>query len=84
MKAKKILFIADGNAPTGFARVSQNIIRNLNFNKFDIYHLAINYRGDPHTNNWKCFPAQLGGDYLGINRIQEFTYVDGIFILNDP
>ncbi len=44
---KKILFIADGVQPTGFSTVAHNMIRNLE-DTYDIHHLAVNYKGDPH------------------------------------
>ena len=82
---KRVLFWGDGYASTGFATVMNNIIGNLPKRSFDIHHLGINYRGDPHDYDWKIYPALLGGDYLGLNRIAEFATLkpDGIFILND-
>lgn len=83
---KKVLYIGDGGAPTGFASVSHNILSYIDSKIFDIYHLAVNYRGDPHPFPWKMFPAALARDFLGINRIKEFAKIglEGIFILNDP
>ncbi len=81
-----ILVIGDGVATTGFARVIHGIMRNLPRNKYDIHHLAVNYRGDPHKENWSIYPAALGGDVYGIKRIPEL--IDKvkpklIFVLND-
>jgi glycosyltransferase involved in cell wall biosynthesis len=83
---KRILFVGDGVTPTGFSTVMHNIIKNLPKRSFDVHHLGINYRGDPHDYDWKIYPAMLGGDYLGINRLREFATLkaDGIFMLNDP
>lgn len=85
-KIKKVLFIGDGVVPTGFSSVLHNIISRLPKNEFDIHHLAINYYGDPHDKKWKIYPAVLGGDIWGYNRIKDFVNqdFDGIFILNDP
>lgn len=82
---KRVLFWGDGYASTGFATVMNNIIGNLPKRSFDVHHLGINYRGDPHDYDWKIYPALLGGDHLGLNRIAEFATLkpDGIFILND-
>lgn len=87
---KRILWSGDGVTPTGFATVNHNIIGNLDPEKYEVYHLAINYWGDPHEYNHKIYPAsspkglQLG-DLYGFNRIQEFVNkgIDIIFILND-
>lgn len=82
---RKILFIGDGVVFTGFSTVLHNIIKRLPRNKYDIHHLAINYRGDPHEYDWKIYPAMLGGDVYGINRLRDFdlSSFDIIFILND-
>lgn len=80
----KGLFICDGVTPTGFARVSHGIIENLP-EDWDIHQIAINYHGDPHNYRHNIYPAILGGDLWGFNRIKEFKdkNVDFIFILND-
>jgi len=80
----KGLFICDGVTPTGFARVAHGIIENLP-DEWEIDHLAINYRGDPHEYKHNIFPAMLGGDLWGFNRLKDFKDIqyDFIFILND-
>jgi len=84
-KKLKVLFIGDGVVPTGFSTVIHNILTSLDSDKYEIHHLAINYRGDPHQYNWNIYPAHLGGDMWGFGRIKEFVNkdLDGIFILND-
>ena len=88
MKDKtKILWIGDGGCATGFARVNHSIISNLP-ERFEVHHLALNYMGDPYPGaTHAMYPAILGGDYLGVRRIQkliETVKPDLIFILNDP
>jgi len=85
MAKKRLLFIGDGVAPTGFSTVLTNIIDNLDFRKIEAHHLAINYRGDPHPYKWYIYPAGLKGDLMGYNRISDFANgkLDGIFILQD-
>lgn len=85
VKKKRVLFIADGIIPTGFSTVSHNIIKNLDSKLFEIHHLAVNYYGDPHGEKWKAYPASIGGDIWGFNRIKDFAKISwsGIFILND-
>jgi len=83
-KGYKILVWGDGGAPTGFARVTHEIINGLS-NNIDVHHLAINYRGDPHNERQKMYPALLGGDHMGIGRVHDFANMDFdlVFILND-
>jgi D-inositol-3-phosphate glycosyltransferase len=84
----KILWIGDGGISTGFARVNHSIIENLP-DDWEIHHIAVNYRGDPYktTPNHFLYPAQNGGDVLGIGRINpliEALKPDMMFILGDP
>jgi glycosyltransferase involved in cell wall biosynthesis len=81
----KVLAIGDGVTPTGFSRVMHSIFGRLaNKENYEIHHLAVNYYGDPHNYNYRIYPAAIGGDVYGINRLKNFTgKVDIIFILND-
>jgi glycosyltransferase involved in cell wall biosynthesis len=83
---KRLLFIGDGVTRTGFSTVLHNIIKNLPTDIYEVHHLAVNYRGDPHDFSWKIYPAHLGGDLYGFGRLPQFATAkfDGIFILNDP
>ena len=91
MEKQKVLYIGDGVAPTGFATVSTGILGNLDKEKYEIHHLAINYHGDPHSYDWKIYPAQLPGygvpgyAHLGLERLRSFSGMgfDWIIILND-
>ena len=87
-KKCKILWVGDGGVNTGFANVNHSIIENLPEDKYEIFHSAVNYRGDHFdTKPWhKLYPAHLGGDFLGIGRIKSMIEVmkpDLIFMLND-
>ncbi len=71
--------------PTGFARVMEGVFGPL-ADRYEIHHLGTNYRGDPHGYAWKVYPAEIGGDRWGANRVA--TLVEKIrprlvFILND-
>lgn len=81
----KVLAIGDGVTPTGFARVMHAIFGRLSKKNYEIHHLAINYHGDPHNLPYRVYPAVIGGDVYGINRIKNFVELnpDIIFILND-
>ena len=91
MKRKaRVLIIGDGVTPTGFSTVNHNIIKNLDKDKYEIHHLAVNYFGDPHTYDHFIYPAALPnqivkGDMLGYGRIQSFMEkdIDLVYILND-
>ena len=85
MGRRKLLGIGDGVTPTGFARVMHSILGNLSKRKYDIQQIGINYFGDPHDYNWKIYPAALGGDVYGINRLPTFADkdIDVIFMVND-
>lgn len=87
MNKKVILWIGDGGVATGFARVNHSIIDNLPEDKYEIHHLAVNYRGDPYPDTKSLmYPAVAGGDIYGYNRILgllEKIKPDLIFILND-
>jgi hypothetical protein len=80
----KILWVSDGVAPTGFAKVAHNVISRLP-EEYDVRHLAINYFGDPHNYKHKIYPAIIKGDVYGMNRLPEFIAWNPsiIFILND-
>lgn len=87
---KKVLWIGDGVAPTGFSTVNHNIIKHLPKDKYEVHHMAINYFGDPHGYDHLVYPASTPfllsqGDHLGFGRLPEFLHkdIDIIFILND-
>jgi D-inositol-3-phosphate glycosyltransferase len=81
----RVLFIADLVTPTGFSRVSHAIIDNIS-HRYNVCGLGINYFGDPHLYHFPIFPAGIGGDYLGLKRLDDIlirTDPEIIFILND-
>lgn len=64
----KLLWIGDAVAHTGFAQVTHGILDNL-YKKYEVHVLAVNYQGDPHGYPYNIYPAQIGGDLYGINRV---------------
>jgi glycosyltransferase involved in cell wall biosynthesis len=82
----KILWCSDGVTPTGFSRVAHSVIQYFPPD-WEVHHLAINYRGDPHNYRHHIYPAMRAGDYdvWGFSRLKEFTLsqFDLIFVLND-
>jgi D-inositol-3-phosphate glycosyltransferase len=82
----KLLVIGDGNSPTGFGRVTHSILERLP-GSYDIHHLGINHRGDPHGTRWPIYPAGLHGDIYGLNRVAELVdkvRPDLVFAVCDP
>jgi len=81
----RILIVGDAVAATGFARVMHGIFEQLQ-DKYEIHHLGINFHGDPHQTGWNVYPAKLGGDLQGINRLKPLISElkpQLVFILND-
>jgi glycosyltransferase involved in cell wall biosynthesis len=86
MAVTRLLVLGDGGAPTGYARVTENILKRLPQDQFEVHHLAVNYSGDPHDLPWKLYPAGNRGDVFGGNRIKELvnqTRPDLIFSVAD-
>lgn len=86
IKILKILWIGDAVAHTGFATVTHAVLDNMC--KFaDVHVLGINYQGDPHNYKYPIYPAMIGGDVYGINRLPELLakiQPDVVCVLNDP
>jgi glycosyltransferase involved in cell wall biosynthesis len=83
-KEFRLLVIGDAVVPTGFGRVLHSVIKY--FPKgWDIHHLGINYKGDPHNFDHTIYPAVLGGDVWGYGRLKSFQDLkpNAILILND-
>lgn len=82
----KLLSIADAVAHTGFAQVNHAILDEI-YREWDVSVLGINYMGDPHPYPYGVFPASLGGDVYGFNRLPALLdglQPDVVFIINDP
>lgn len=82
----KLGIIADAGAPTGFATVTHNMSRELlKTGEFEIEVIGINYDGRPNqwSQEFKIWPARLGGDLLGIGLIPEFlqTFKPDVFLM---
>ena len=82
----RLLWNGDACVPTGFARVTHNVLRYLS-ETWDVAVIGINYRGDPHAYPYQIYPAGIGGDAWGINRLPELCQrfaPDVLMMLNDP
>ena len=80
-----ILAVGDAVVATGFARVMGSILQHL-VHEYDIQQLGTNYRGDPHDKDWKIYPAHLGGELQGVNRVKPLVHSirpNIVFMVND-
>lgn len=69
------------------SRVAHGLLKRLPVTAYEIHHLAVNYKGDPHDVPWKVYPAGLRGDVYGVRRLGELIdRVDPhiVFLHNDP
>jgi len=87
MDKKKILWVSDLVAPTGFARVSHSILKFIS-DKYDITGVGVNYHGDPHNYKIPIYPASLSmtGSVFGERRVADIlnsVKFDLLFVLND-
>jgi glycosyltransferase involved in cell wall biosynthesis len=85
---KKLLWVGDICAATGFARVSHSLLTRIQ-DKFNIVVLGSNYHGDPHSYQFPIYPATnryTTTSYFGEERIREVVVKekpDIIFCIND-
>lgn len=83
-----MLWVGDACCPTGFARVTHNIIPYLQ-DQWDVSVLGINYRGDPHKHGYPIYPASTGSheDVWGLARFPAMLNKlkpDVVLVNNDP
>jgi glycosyltransferase involved in cell wall biosynthesis len=95
MKKKRILYLGDYVARTGFATVNKNIVRELKKHYGEALQLdivAINYFGEPYyeDDNTYVISARLNdvkddpfGRYFFLKMLKESNEYDGIFICQD-
>ena len=83
----RLLLIADWGAPTGFARLTNNLLPYF-LEAFDVSLCAINWFGDLHgLPPCALFRAALGGDPYGVGRYRDLVTVlhpDAVFLMHDP
>jgi glycosyltransferase involved in cell wall biosynthesis len=88
-KKPKLLWSGDIIAMTGFARVTENVLRRL-ADKYEIVVLANNFWGDsnPLQNKYKIYPSsnRHQTEPFGVDRIREVVEIekpDLVFVMND-
>lgn len=87
MSRPRLLWVGDACVPTGFARVTHNVL--MHFAQWwDVSVLGINYHGDPHEYPYDIYPASANdSDIYGLNRLPSLCRLvqpDVIVINNDP
>lgn len=91
MSKPVLLAAGDAVAATGFSRVMHRILEPLQ-HVFEIHQLAVNFHGDPSAIPWRLYPAAIGGEPFGVNRIADLVarlrpqlvlMVNDIWILGD-
>ena len=65
---RRLLVISDAVVPSGFARVVRSILEPM-LARYQVEQLGVNYFGDPHDWPWPVYPAMIGGDQFGAQRI---------------
>lgn len=85
----KLLLVSDFARHSGFAVVAEAIAAELAARDWRIVVLGVNYKGDPHPlqQRYTLYPAHLGGDMLGVQRINGVVAAeqpDAILIISDP
>jgi glycosyltransferase involved in cell wall biosynthesis len=66
----RLFWVGDAVASTGFSRVTHSVLDALHeTGDYEIQVLGVNYFGDPHDFPYYVWPARLGGDVLGYNRL---------------
>ena len=82
---KRLLWVGDAVVASGFSRVTHSVLDRLK-DSYDVHVLGVNYAGDPHEYDYPIWPARLGGDLLGVNRLApvvERIKPDIVLLFND-
>ena len=67
----KVLWIGDAACGSGFGRASSEILRHMITGPIEVQVIGVNYRGNPHDEPYQIWPAQNGGDPLGMGMLRE-------------
>lgn len=95
MSKPRLLWWGDAVAPTGFAKVTHNVLRFLSDRSdrsdrsdgWDVAVLGINHRGDPHAYPYPIYPAAAVGNMWGLGRFPDIVrkvQPDVVLVQNDP
>lgn len=90
-KNRRVLWIGDAVASTGFARCTHAVCDYLHGASWDVHVLGLNHYGDPHKYPYTIYPAYQplagGVDYAGVSRVADLCArisPDIVVVLNDP
>jgi D-inositol-3-phosphate glycosyltransferase len=84
---KRILWVGDAVASTGFAKNTHHICDAFHAAGYEVHILGVNYYGDPHSHPYNIYPASPGGSFLGFNRIKGMVQTIQpaiVFLQTDP
>ena len=70
----KVLWVGDAACGSGFGRASSEILRHIITNDaMEVRVIGVNYRGNPHDEPYRIWPAANGGDPLGMGMLRELV-----------
>lgn len=82
----RLLVVADAVVPTGFARLSESLLRRL-VGDFEVHQLGINYAGPERDIGWRLHPCALAADRnQGVDELpalMERLRPDVVLLIND-
>lgn len=67
---KNLLWIGDAACGSGFGRATEGVLEHLK-EHYSPSVIGINFRGDPPYPPYPVYPAWVGGDALGLGRLNE-------------
>lgn len=73
MAKKKLLWLGDAVASTGFARSTHRILEAFSLEEYEIAVVGINYWGDPHRYPYDIYPCLINSDPFGIQRVEKLA-----------
>lgn len=87
MQQIKLLWVGDSVTPTGFSRVTHNVLDNLHATgEYEIQVVGVNYFGDPHPYPYAIWPARSNREVMGFVRLPNIVEAfkpDIVFLFND-
>lgn len=66
-----VLWIGDAACSSGFGKATHHIAKRIVENGHELNVIGINYRGDPHDEPYRIWPAIWGGDQLGLGAFRK-------------
>ena len=86
MERPRLLAVGFGVEPGGFSRVVHSLMSHLS-RRFEIHHVAINYKGPPRQHPWAIYPNDRRGDSFGVKAVEAIgrkVRPDIVWLYNNP